>query len=221
MPPQTRSRYLVNRSQVVLFSLNLFYFGVAVALLGTALSAPRILPADPDSAFLRLSPLEAIVHSIQTNIWPLTALFAVVFCLHSLLLAHRVLGPLVRFRRAFGEIRAGRLAQRIVLRDKDYHVEEAELFNEMMDTLSHRLHGVKRRYDQAQEELKALEQALEQENGALEHARALRRRIQACDEEWSWFELAPCAVELGEHKPEPRPTPRGAPRAATPSRRAS
>ena len=217
MPHPPRSPYVVNRAQARLFSLNLLYYAPSVVVLAGALLAARILgPAGGEAQSL----LEAVLFTLRDSVWLLTAVTAIVFCLHSLFLAHRVLGPLVRFRRAFREINAGHLAQRILLRPRDYHVEEAEAFNGMMDALSTRLHQVKRRYDQAQVELKAAEEALATGQGnAPEHLRALRAELVRCDEEWAWFELAPCTIELAEPAGPPQVRmPRLPPRPALPSR---
>lgn len=217
MPHPQRSRYVVNRAQARLFGLNFLYYAPSVLVLGGAVLAARVLdPAEGQP----LSLLEAVLFTLRDSVWLLASVTALVFCLHSVFLAHRVLGPLVRFRRAFREITAGRLAQRILLRPKDYHVEDAEAFNKMMDALSTRLHQVKRRYDQAQVELKAAEDALATGQGnALEHLRALRTELVRCDEEWAWFDLAPCTIKLTDPATPPQVRmPRLPPRPALPSR---
>jgi hypothetical protein len=107
-----------------------------------------------------------------------------------------------------------------VLRPRDYHAEEARAFNAMMDTLSERLHRVKRRCDRAQQELAAAEGALAAGGeGVRERLEAVRQELKRGDAEWAWFELAPCAIDLGEGGVEappaarpaaaPKPEPRG------------
>jgi methyl-accepting chemotaxis protein len=217
MPHPQRSPYVVNRAQARLSALNVLYYAPSVAVLGGALLAARVLdPAEGQPLTL----LEAVLSTLRDGVWLFAAVAALVFTLHSLFLAHRLLGPLVRFRRAFREIHAGHLAQRILLRPKDYHAEEAQAFNVMMDALSTRLHQVKRRYDQAQTELKAAEDALATGQGnALEHLRALRAELVRCDEEWAWFDLAPCTIKLTDPATPPQVRlPRPPPRPALPSR---
>ncbi len=57
---------------------------------------------------------------------------------HSVLVSHRIAGPLYQFRRLFGELREGRRRVRATLRKRDYLRKEATAFNEMVVSLEAR-----------------------------------------------------------------------------------
>ena len=50
-------------------------------------------------------------------------------------LSHRMVGPIVRFRRALQDLAAGRTVQPIKLRDGDYLTEMRDEFNSLLDAL--------------------------------------------------------------------------------------
>ena len=57
---------------------------------------------------------------------------------HSVLVSHRIAGPLYQFRRLFGELRDGHVRVRTTLRKRDYLRKEATAFNEMVASIEAR-----------------------------------------------------------------------------------
>jgi methyl-accepting chemotaxis protein len=59
----------------------------------------------------------------------------------SVLLSHRVAGPLYRFEKSAEEVAAGNLTHKVFLRDRDELVEFRDAFNSMVDSLRGRVAG--------------------------------------------------------------------------------
>ncbi|MDR3088506.1 MAG: methyl-accepting chemotaxis protein [Desulfobulbaceae bacterium] len=100
---------------------------------------------------------------------------------------HRVAGPVFRFEKAFDNMNAGRLDDRIYLRAKDEGKELADKINAFNDTLSETVGGIRRGATAVDELLNQLETSVFPE-GQNEEARSLlwslreqnRRIIEYC-----------------------------------------
>ncbi|UCF68649.1 MAG: hypothetical protein JSV80_05000 [Acidobacteriota bacterium] len=63
----------------------------------------------------------------------------VLLSLHSLLVSHRIVGPLYRFKKVFRSLGGGHFDMRIRLRSGDYLSKEADAINEMIEAVSAKL----------------------------------------------------------------------------------
>jgi len=126
---------------------------------------------------------------------PLAAILLVAFTFHLIVVTHRIFGPLVNFRAAFGRIAQGDLAERVVVGKRDYLHRECDAINDMLDALSCRLAQVKD--DQAK--LVATLKTLEVGPGNTQAATLLesaRSEAHAITERLAEFRLAPTPASL-------------------------
>ena len=174
-----RRRILIDELQYHLLAVNLLYVGVFLLLFVGLLFGP------PTGALLagNVSPetredAARLFLALDERVWvPLMLLFLGLTA-HSVLVSHRIAGPLYQFRRLFGELRDGRVRVRATLRKRDYLRKEATAFNEMVVSIEARTAALHT-------------QAVELETGV----RALRLAIdEGADEQ-----IRRCCDRLGEH----------------------
>ena len=137
---QKRRRLLIDRLQYRLLAVNVLYFGVVAVVFAFLLFGPliqQLLVNDLDpvsrdqasSAFLTL----------HQRVWPPLIIAFICLTIHSLVVSHRIAGPLYQFRRIFGQLRDGDLTARATLRRGDYLTAEAQIINDMSESLEQRL----------------------------------------------------------------------------------
>jgi methyl-accepting chemotaxis protein len=64
--------------------------------------------------------------------------------IYHVVVTHRFCGPLVSFGKTFQQITKGNLTRKVCLRRRDFLKHEANLVNDMLDTLSHNINDLKR-----------------------------------------------------------------------------
>jgi methyl-accepting chemotaxis protein len=132
-----RHRLLVDEKlQLRLVAASLGYVAFYVAVMTLATFMPLIIEfrsVNPNSNRAYLLANSFIY--LHRHIWIVVPLVFLAVALHSLLLSHRVAGPLYRFRQVFLSLSAGRLPGRQQLRKRDYLQSEMELVNKMLQSL--------------------------------------------------------------------------------------
>ena len=135
-----RRRILVDDLQYRLLAVNVLYCCLILLLFAGALFGPltqQLLSVDTSDAMREEA--AAQFFSLDERIW-LPLLFTLgCFTVHSVLLSHRIAGPLYRFRQVFGEVGDGNLTVRARLRRKDYLVKDATVVNEMIERVGARI----------------------------------------------------------------------------------
>ena len=94
---------------------------------------------------------------LHMRVWPMILVLICFIGIHSFRTFHRFVGPLHRFSHTFQEVGKGDVRIRIFLRKGDYLIEEAVVFNEMMDNLSGKIKAIKMAGDEARTLLDSLE----------------------------------------------------------------
>ncbi len=183
-----RRRYLVSRSQAHLVLYQVVYYAVFVLVLSAGLWGPLVLEMSEDGEAADRAAVARVLLYMHGRIWPLAALLLVVSAVHSIFITHRVVGPLVRFRRVFRSIAAGRLAQQVVLRKKDYLDDEAAALNAMSAVLVTRVRTARAAHRRAAEELRELEFAVKTRQDADERVALLRARLEELEDALAWFD---------------------------------
>ena len=124
---------------------------------------------------------------MHARIWPAVIVLLSLIGLHAF---HRVLGPLIRFQRAFGQIGQGELNFRIKLRKGDLLVGEEMAFNEMMDVLEEKINTSQKACHEALESLNALEPKIDQgEQATRESIQAQRKNLETLRENVGYFQI--------------------------------
>ena len=156
-----RTRILISTLQYRLLLVNLAYFGVIVlALVGLLLLPPllrlRTAPLDASAENLAAANEFLVLHA---RLWPALLIVLALLALHSVIVSHRIAGPLYRFRRVFEAVAAGDLSVRARLRKHDYLMPEADALNEMLEALAARVAGLEEEARAVREALADLERA--------------------------------------------------------------
>lgn len=138
-----RRRLLVDRFQYRLIGISMIHFGLVLAVFLLALLLPLMLKLDdPSTTYLERQRAADVILFFNEQLWlPLAAMF-LLLTVHSLLVSHRIAGPLYRFRMVFKAIADGDLSVRATLRKHDYLHAHARAFNEMVEALEGRFKGL-------------------------------------------------------------------------------
>ncbi len=88
--------------------------------------------------------------ALHARVWPAILIVLVALGIHSVVVSHRIAGPLYRFRRIFEALGAGDLSVVAAIRRHDYLWKEAEAINQMITSLGARVEGVQQRWGELQ-----------------------------------------------------------------------
>jgi methyl-accepting chemotaxis protein len=148
--PNRRKYFLVDNLQYRLLAVTLAHFFVITLFIAATLFLPLILKMESE----QLTPIEkqgaaAEFLSLHARFWPAMAGILILLGVHSLVVTHRVAGPLLGFRRTLRAIGEGDLTVRATIRRFDYLWKEAATINEMLDNVRERLRRLQDEYGQA------------------------------------------------------------------------
>jgi len=134
MSPALRRRYfLVDAFQYRLLAISLGHivlFGLFVAV---ALFLPSIMALlDASQSIPEKGRAADVFLRMDARFWPSALLMFVLIGVHSVLVSHRIAGPLVGFRRVWKAVGEGDLSLRARIRRQDYLAREAESINTMI-----------------------------------------------------------------------------------------
>ena len=156
-----RKRYLIDNLQYRLLGVSLFYFCSIVLVFAGALFIPIIIELNSGSL---ASPIvqEATRQFLlfHTRLWPPALLLICLLALHTIVVSHRIVGPLYRFRLELKKIGDGNLFVHVKLRKNDYLTKEADAINQMVDALRTRLRKFETNQKSAHKVLVELQRAV-------------------------------------------------------------
>ncbi len=146
--PAKRKRFLVAPFQYRLVLASLTYIASSVLVFAGVLFAPLILELSSGTTNLEQRTEAANQFlSLHARLWPAFILLVVLLVLHSILVSHRIAGPLLQFQRIFESVAAGNLSVRAKVRQRDYLVKEADSINRMLAAFSARVQSVEQSAD--------------------------------------------------------------------------
>ena len=131
-----RRLYFIDRFQARVIFMQWGYLALFIAAQGGLVFAPLgkrleegglVGPEQAATATLFLD--------LHKTFWPALAVILVIAAAHSVIVSHRLVGPLVRVRHVLRSLCAGERPRRVTFRTKDYLTEEAIL----LENLSHKL----------------------------------------------------------------------------------
>ena len=167
-----RRRYLISRLQVRILLHLLLYAAAFVGGVALLVFLPVALEMnDPDAPAQQQAKASAAFLALDSRVWP--AVFALT-CLigsHAVLLTHRVAGPLYRFRQVMRDAARGDLSLRARIRRKDLLHDEADVLNELLETLDRRNVRASRTLQELRGALAELDGLVDSGAGATELAR--------------------------------------------------
>jgi methyl-accepting chemotaxis protein len=186
-----RRHFLIDRLQYKLLAINIFYLTTIVFLFLVAIFVPVIIALYSDSSFERSAAAATDFLSLHKRVWPAVPVALLLISVHSILVSHRIAGPLYRFRRVFRSIEKGDLSVRSGVRKKDYLLRESNTINDMIEGLVGQVGRIK----QQQREVQAVRAELgsfagvESLPGLAQLLDRLDSRLAALDEEMAGFRL--------------------------------
>lgn len=131
-----RRRILVDSFQSRLLAVNLTYFGVVLLTFAGALFVPLVLQLDSNSTSWDQKMLASSQFlALHSRLWPAMAVLFVLVAIHTVIVSHRVAGPLYQFRKVFRAVAEGDLGRRVAIRKNDYLTKEMVAINEMISSL--------------------------------------------------------------------------------------
>jgi methyl-accepting chemotaxis protein len=138
--PSKRKRFLVAPFQYRLVLASFVYIASSILVFTGALFAPLVLELRSETSTLEQRTEAANQFlSLHARLWPAFIVLVLLLSLHSVLVSHRIAGPLVQFQRIFEAVAAGNFSVRARVRQRDFLVKEASSINRMLDTFSARI----------------------------------------------------------------------------------
>jgi methyl-accepting chemotaxis protein len=153
-----RTRYLILPFQYRLLAVNIVYFASAFLVFAAILFVPVMIELNASLSGESTSQAADQFLSLHTRVWPAASILFVLLIVHSVLVSHRIAGPLYRFRTFFQAISAGNLSGRVTIRKHDYLHEDARAISAMMASLRDRISSVKRCHEELRGTLNQLEE---------------------------------------------------------------
>ena len=132
-----RKRLFIDELQVRLLSINVAYFAAILSIFAVALFAPLViqLVGSTEGPEWEQQLVAAQFLYLSNTIWLPLVLTFVALGAHSVLISHRIAGPLYRLRSLLRSVAEGNFVARAALRDKDYLKTDAKVVNDMIEKL--------------------------------------------------------------------------------------
>jgi nitrogen fixation/metabolism regulation signal transduction histidine kinase len=138
---------LVHPLQVRMLSQVIAYSLIVFVLLAIPVFKPLMQALDnPALSWQERAVVANDLLNLHARFWPWAlgaSVVVLIHCIHSLLLMHRIAGPLYRLKRVFPQIGEGNLCIRATLREGDYLIPEADLVNQMTTQLQTKINMLK------------------------------------------------------------------------------
>lgn len=137
--PASRRRIVVEGFQTRFVLGQLAWLGAFLVVFLALLFGPLIRPMFREGA--TTAQLEAANQFLALHrvLWPALAAFLLGLAFVYVRMAHRVAGPIYRFKSVFAEVAGGRLTSRVRLRQGDYLMQEAAALDGMIQSIRERV----------------------------------------------------------------------------------
>ena len=155
-----RKTILIDRLQYKLLGINLFHLTCIIFLFLIAIFSPVVIALYSGSSPEQAERASAEFLGLHKRIWPAVPVALILISLHSIVVSHRIAGPLYRFRKVYEEVERGNLSIRAVIREKDYLGREADCLNQMIDGLQARVRSIDDSIDEVRSAYARLEAGL-------------------------------------------------------------
>jgi methyl-accepting chemotaxis protein len=121
------------------------------------------------------------IRYLYTYFWPAVISAMILILLHSIRASHKVAGPLYRFKIVLEALKEGKIPAPIHIRKGDYLQEEADLVNEVLESLRENLQGLQQAQVQLNKALSEYRRELGQ-NLSAEEKRRVRDLTEKADQ---------------------------------------
>jgi methyl-accepting chemotaxis protein len=129
---------------------------------------------------------------LYTYFWPAVILAMIFIFLHSVRASHKVAGPLYRFRVVLEALKDGEISSPISIRKGDYLHQEADLINEVLESLRKNLEDLQEAQVQLNQALTEYSEELGQNLSTeeKERVRDLTERVDQLTDRLRYFKVA-------------------------------
>ena len=142
--PRRRRSLLVHPVQFRLLGSHLIHGVILVVALGMVVFGPSVAAyLTTGSSDVRRAAAEEL-SLLSRRTWPGAIVVVALLVLHSVVISHRLAGPLLRFRDVHRQIGAGDFTARAALRSGDYLRDDAAALNRMAAALEDRAAAIRR-----------------------------------------------------------------------------
>jgi methyl-accepting chemotaxis protein len=142
-----RRKYWINtRVQLKYMVLTMSMLFLYTLLLLAAIFAPSILAMFTENTLRVKAEVSQILLLLHNQIWPGLGTIIVLFGLYSILVTHKIAGPLFVMERAIKQVAAGDLSSRVRVRGSDELQEFHLSFNKMVDNMEGLLINLDKEY---------------------------------------------------------------------------
>ena len=189
-----RRKFIVNRDvQIALLRNSFLYVLLFVAVIGVVFFVPLMADLiDTESPSARTVQVQNQMRYLHTYFWPAVIFAMILIFLHSVRASHKVAGPLYRFKVVLEALKQGEISSPISIRKGDYLHQEADLINEVLESLRHNLEGLQQAQVQLNEALSEYRRELGQNLSAEEEERVrdLTEKANQLADGLRYFKLA-------------------------------
>ena len=143
-------KVLVETFQLQLAGVAVLHFALFALIVASTLFVPiiiRLESGDISSPHVQAAAREFLW--LHTRLWPPLFGAFILLVLHNILVTHRVAGPLYRFRRHLKAVGDGDLSSPMRVRRTDYLKQEAEVINDMVESLSNKVARAEQQLEEA------------------------------------------------------------------------
>jgi len=153
-----RKRYIIDkRLQYRLMIYNGIYLLVIILAIGVGLVLPLVLElSNPDLSLAQQGEAVNKILYLQSRLSPVLLIVFLILIAHSVVVSHRIAGPLYRFRSTFNQVAQGDLSRVTRIRKGDFLLNEQAKIEEMIEALRSRLHHIKNEHAVMERSLQSL-----------------------------------------------------------------
>jgi methyl-accepting chemotaxis protein len=153
-----RKRYIIDkRLQYRLMIYNGIYLLVIILAIGVGLVLPLALElSNPDLSLAQQGEAVNKILYLPSRLSPVLLIVFLILIAHSVVVSHRIAGPLYRFKSTFNQVAQGDLSKVTRIRKGDFLLNEQAKIEEMIEALRSRLHHIKNEHAVMERSLQSL-----------------------------------------------------------------
>jgi len=189
-----RRKFIVNRElQISLLRNSFLYVLLFVAVIGVVFFVPLLAElTESESASERTVQVGNQIRYLYTYFWPAVIFAMILIFLHSVRASHKVAGPLYRFKLVLEALKEGEISSPISIRKGDYLQQEADLINQVLESLRRNLEGLQQSQVQLSQAMSEYRQELGQNLSTEEDERVrdLAEKATLLADRLRYFKLA-------------------------------
>jgi methyl-accepting chemotaxis protein len=175
-----RRKYFIDRQfQTKYIILTILLLVIYTFLFVVILMFPYIVPLSFDAPLEEQAEAARMLLTLHKSIWPALGAVILIMSSVSILVTHKIAGPIYRFKKVLAEISGGNLDISIKLRDKDDLKDLAEEFNLVISDLRGSVATLRDDYETMSSCIIELEEKIKKDQIHKEDGKALIEKMQA------------------------------------------